>query len=118
MENQEANLTRYVFRDGSETITDSKGKVIAVKAQDSEYVPWTDFFHYYVRGSTPNPDKMYSGKFSETPKENEHLVTSKILWFSPYTSKSPITTIERHFQLPACSGSFPRHEPAYGMSRP
>jgi hypothetical protein len=93
------NLVQYVFYDGSELITDSKGKFIACKDPDTHYLPFERMGKRYVHGSTPNPD---SEEVSKKPKVNEHLLTgSRYLKRDYRVSTSSIKEINVGFQLPS-----------------
>ncbi len=71
----EDNLIQYLFCDGSETITNQEGKVVAVKDPDTKYLPWENRFVPKVQGSVPSLDNMQG--FSRTPKVGEYLISFK-----------------------------------------
>ena len=67
------NLIQYVFLDGSETITNSKGKVVTIKGPGTGYIHLDFIIGRYVQGTTP---KRGSKAFSRVAKVNEYLITS------------------------------------------
>jgi hypothetical protein len=91
-------LIQYVFWDGSETVTNPKGKVVAVKDPDTKYLPLELRLGRYVQGSIP---ELYSRDFSKIPKINEYLLSSIRLGFGRRISSSPIKEINREFYLPS-----------------
>lgn len=72
MEN--GKLIQYCFGDNSETITNQKGKVIAVREPNGAYLPLEMMVKPRVQGSIPNP--LDNGStFSSAPKVGEYLVS-------------------------------------------
>ena len=96
MENQ--NLTQYLFWDSSETITDKKGKVIAVSHEDS-YLPIRMRFPPKVVGSARSFDN--SDDVSDIPKVGEQLVTFRGIFGIGryYISNSLIKEINENYDL-------------------
>jgi|APSaa5957512576_1039674.scaffolds.fasta_scaffold03468_2 hypothetical protein len=99
------NLTRYVFWDKHEEVTNSNGKIIAIRDAEkgvTNYIPLKSIFiRKYIQGSTSIP---YSKEFSREPKEGEYLITgSKFFGWFGHISISPIEKIEKNFILPQTS---------------
>ncbi len=90
------NLVQYVLADGSETITTRRGRVIAVRNPNSEYLYLQMRIMPSIQGSVPEP---YSGKISRTPKEGEYLLTARLAGFGQRVSNARIMQVNPDFNL-------------------
>ena len=92
-----ADLTQYVFYDGSEQIADSDGKILFVKNPNTDYLPLNTWCNRYVGGSI---ESKLSDPSKGEPRENEHLLLTMKFGLFPEVTTSKIKEINRGFKLP------------------